>query len=132
MSGHNGEVLSLAITQDGQFLASASYDSDVRLWNPKSGELIATLTNHTQKVTSVSFAAHGELLASKSADNSIRLWHVGTWKTVATMSEQHSSFDFASLAFHPKLPILATLGHKEKKIRIWDLDVAKLTGIESR
>jgi WD40 repeat protein len=73
-------------------------------------------------VTSVSFAADGRFLASKSADGSVRLWRCDKWGTIAILAETHSSYAFAGLAFHPYQPTLATLGERDRVIRIWDLD----------
>ena len=37
LAGHTGEVLSVAISQDGTMVASGSSDKTVRLWNPQTG-----------------------------------------------------------------------------------------------
>jgi hypothetical protein len=46
------------------------------------------------------------------------------------LDEPASIYWPAGLAFHPKLPVLATLGEKDTVIRIWDLDYSILLGIE--
>jgi len=123
LSGHKSEVLALALTPDGEQLASASQDGEVMLWNLPSGEPGAVLTHHGKPVTGISFSADGQLLASKSADVGVRLWRRRDWKQVAALVEPHSDFAFAGLAFHPDSPVLATLGDKDCLIRIWDLDL---------
>lgn len=84
------------------------------------------MSAHTKPVTGVSFSADGRLLASKSADGTVRLWRRDTWQCVTVLEERHSTFAFSGLAFHPQLPVLATLGDKDKIIRIWDIQPAKL------
>src|SRR5207249_4562501 len=44
LSGHEGEVLSLAFSPDGQILASGSNDNSVRLWSVRDGTLLRSLT----------------------------------------------------------------------------------------
>ena len=39
-SGHRDAIFSLALSQDGQRLASGSFDGEIRLWDTASGELL--------------------------------------------------------------------------------------------
>ena len=97
----------------------------MHLWQTASGEPLTSLTAHKKPVTAVSFSADGQLLATKSADSTVRLWRTDNWETIAILEEPHSKFAFAGLAFHPTQPTLATLGEKDKIIRIWELDLAQ-------
>jgi len=66
--------LSVAISPDGQTLASGSDDKTIKLWNLKTGDLLHTLTGHESYVLSVAISADGQTLASGSADKAIKLW----------------------------------------------------------
>ena len=74
----DGVVESLAFSPDGSLLASGhGYDDQsIRLWNPASGELLATLEGHTSGVNQLAFSPEGEYLASGSFDGSLRLWGI--------------------------------------------------------
>ncbi len=124
LTGHQDEVLSLALSPDGRFLVSSDHAGLIRVWDTDSWALVTELKEHKQLVTAVSFAANGRFLASKSADNTVRLWRVDGWETAVILAEDHSTYAFSGLAFHPNQPILATLGDKDRLIRIWDLDFA--------
>ena len=126
MTGHTNEVLTLALSADGQILASAGDDGSIYLWEVDSGRRRQVLSTHNKLITSLSFSSDGRFLASKSADGRVILWHTDTWQTAVTLTEPHSGFSFASLAFHPTALVLATQGHNEKMIRIWDLDKSLL------
>ena len=122
LRGHNRAIYGVAISPDGKTVASASAEKVIRLWDFRVGQHLRGLEGHTDRVTSVSFSMDGRLLASKSQDNTVRLWDCETWQTVAVLDEPSSSAAIASLAFHPTVPLLATLGERDRVIRIWELD----------
>jgi hypothetical protein len=68
-------------------------------------------------------------LASKSLDNTIRLWRCDTWTVVAEIEEPAANFWPQGIAFHPHLPVLATLGDEDTAVRLWDLDIDALLGV---
>ena len=120
--------MGVAWSPDGQYLASASYDKTIRLWDPASGKQLQILEAHADYVHCVDFSANGRWLASNSHDNTIRLWRCDTWACVAVLEEPAGSVWPPGLAFHPRLPVLATLGERDTIIRIWELDEALLLG----
>ncbi len=120
-------VLSVTWSPDGQRLASASSDQTIRLWDAVSGKHLQTLEAHTGAVFSIPFSADNQLLASKSWDNTVRLWRTDSWTELAVIPESaEQGSNWAGIAFHPRLPVLATLGEKDTIIRIWELDEALL------
>uniref|UniRef100_A0A8D3D0D4 Transducin beta like 1 X-linked n=1 Tax=Scophthalmus maximus TaxID=52904 RepID=A0A8D3D0D4_SCOMX len=59
-------------------LASASFDSTVRLWDVEGGVCIHTLTKHQEPVYSVAFSPDGKHLASGSFDKCVHIWNTTT------------------------------------------------------
>jgi len=74
----SGDVLAVAISPDGSQLASASWDSNVRLWDVVTGVLLLTLVGHTSYVNAVVFSPDGSQLASGSGDGIMRIWDAAT------------------------------------------------------
>lgn len=113
--GHAGAIHHLVWSPDGKLLATASADSTVRIWGRQTG----VLEGHTDVITAVSFSSDGGFLISKSLDGSVLLWRTNTWEVVKRVPELSSIYWTAGVAFHPTLPVLATLGDDDRAIRIW-------------
>ncbi len=71
------------------------------------------------------------MLASKSLDGNIYCWNHATGKIVTTLDEPAYGH-YASITFHPKQPVLATLGQKDRIVRIWNVHInAHLPAVSS-
>ncbi len=76
LQGHEGSVISVSYSPDGQTLASGSLDKTVKLWEVGTGKLLQTLKGHEGSVRSVSYSPDGQTLASGSEDKTVKLWHL--------------------------------------------------------
>src|SRR5262245_12070959 len=70
----HGEVLCMAITDDGQTVASGTWDR-ITLWDVATGKELHTLKGHDREVRSVAFSPDAKLLASGGRDMTIKLWN---------------------------------------------------------
>ncbi len=135
LQGHQGGICvdgCITFSPDGRWLASASWDNTIKLWEVSRGEIWQTWQGHQDLVLSIAVSPNGLLLASGSADHQIKLWEVSTGKVLLTLKEEESWI--GTLAFSPNGQILATEA-ANNTIKLWQLSssqtLATLTGHES-
>ncbi|MFF9041582.1 hypothetical protein ACF090_39645 [Streptomyces sp. NPDC014892] len=131
--GHGGAVYLTSFSPDGKYLATASYDRSVRLWDvadpSRAKALGRPLTGHTSWVSSAVFAPDGRTLASAGDDGTIRMWDVRDPRAPRALGaplEGHDGTIFL-IAFGPDGRTLASVG-EDRTVRLWDVsDPAHVT-----
>ncbi|XP_068653834.1 WD40 repeat-containing protein HOS15-like [Aristolochia californica] len=93
LKGHTKEIYTIRWSPTGPstanpnqplVLASASFDSKIKLWDVELGHLLYSLNSHRMPVYSLAFSPNGEYLASGSLDKSIHIWSMKDFKVVKT------------------------------------------------
>ncbi|TVU07204.1 hypothetical protein EJB05_47248 [Eragrostis curvula] len=74
-------------------LASASFDSTIKLWEVEHGRLLYSLGGHRQPVYSVAFSPDGEYLASGSLDQCLHIWSVKEGRILKTFRGSGGIFE---------------------------------------
>ncbi|MBE9129057.1 MULTISPECIES: serine/threonine-protein kinase [unclassified Coleofasciculus] len=119
LKGHFGSVESVAISPDGQILASSSADQTIKLWQLQDRQELSTLNGHVERVNSVVFCPDGQTLVSGSYDQTIKIWQVSNGQEIRTL-QGHTKW-ISSLAIHPDGEILAS-GSSDGTIKLWQLE----------
>ncbi|MDX3522564.1 hypothetical protein [Streptomyces scabiei] len=133
--GHGGPVYLTSFSPDGSYLATASYDRTVRLWDVRdpthATPLGKPLTGHTSWVSSAVFAPDGRTLASAGDDGTVRLWDVTDPRAPRRLGAPLDGHDgtIFLLAFSPDGRTLASAG-EDRTVRLWDVsDPARATAL---
>lgn len=122
LKGHSGSVNTIAISPDGQTLASGSQDRTVSLWNLKTGKRIFTFFGQAGEVSTVAISPDGKMLVAGGFDNKISSWQIETRELMGSFfylnsPYSHSGF-VSSVAFSRDRRILASASG-DKTIRLW-------------
>lgn len=127
LKGHKDIIYSIVYSVDGSWLASASADSSIILWDMKGlseTEIPPTprfLKGHADAVYMVAFSPNGKWLASASADSTVRLWDIQNEKLEeASFVLSGNQGAVYSLSFSPGGRWLASAG-EDGTIQLWDM-----------
>lgn len=87
----------LAVSPDGELVASASDNGSVRLFSPAKGELIESVQGHLNGAHGVAFSPDGRRLISTSGGReAVKLWDVGTRQELLTLGGSGSILNAAN------------------------------------
>ncbi|RGP65282.1 hypothetical protein FLONG3_9258 [Fusarium longipes] len=135
LRGHSKPVSQVRISPNGRFIASASADATVKIWDAATGEHMDTLVGHMAGVSCLAWTPDSNTIASGSDDKAIRLWDRVTGRPKTTTRKSVAGQEMAPLkghhnyihclAFSPKGNILAS-GSYDEAVFLWDVRAGRL------
>lgn len=124
LRGHKKPISLVRFSPDGRYIASASSDCTIKLWNAHTGALEHTLEAHLAGISALTWSPDSKILASGSDDKSIRLWDPQTGLAHPTPLLGHHNYVY-SLCFSPKGNMLVS-GSYDEAVFLWDVRAARV------
>ena len=123
--GHSSRVTSLAWSPNGKWLASASYDKTVHVWDATNGKQLSTYKEHRDRVNALVWSPDSTYLASASDDGMVRVWNALSGTPLVTYAGHNGPVN--ALAWSPvlsaygnALPSQIASAGTDKTVHIWD------------
>ena len=118
ISGHSGSVENVAISPDGKYALTGSYDNTVRLWSMPGGSPVKFIGTHAEAVRSVAFSADGSFAITGSYDKTARIWSMPDGRQMRTLSDRGGIF---AVAISPDGKYALT-GSDDDTAKLWSVD----------
>ena len=121
IEAHSNWIWAIAFSPDGQYLASGSADTTIKIWNIKTGECNLNLDCSLNKVMSIAFHPNSRMLASGDGEL-IKLWNLKTGELIQTFAGHNGTV--LSLVFDWQGNTIVSSGI-DSTIKIWEVDTAR-------
>ncbi|EHK19948.1 uncharacterized protein TRIVIDRAFT_46863, partial [Trichoderma virens Gv29-8] len=117
LKGHRDWVRAVAVSNDNTWLASASSDRSIKIWNAATGKCETTLKGHSNCVNSVVFSHCGKRVMSASSDKTIKSWDIVSGDCLQTL-RGHSDWVRSVVVSYDKDYLLSA--SSDRTIRAWN------------
>ncbi|XXT24073.1 AAA family ATPase [Sorangium sp. So ce429] len=123
LEGHTYSVEGVAVTADGRFAVSASYDQTLKVWNLGTGQLVRTLEGHADIVNGVAVTSDGRFAVSASWDKTLKVWDLGTGQLVRTLEGHADIVNGVAVTSDGRFAVSASY---DQTLKVWDLGTGQL------
>jgi WD40 repeat protein len=122
-------VNSALFNSDGSRIVTASFDNTSRVWDARTGRMLALLSGHEDRVIIASFSANGSSIVTASADKTTRVWDAVTGAALTVLVGHTNWVNSAAISADGSRILTASL---DQTARIWQLDAVVLTPADQR
>lgn len=123
-----GYIFAMAVSPDGQILATTDSYGKIRLWQIADEQQILSWDAHIGWVRSLTFSPDGKILVSGSEDKTVKLWNVSTGECYQTLQEEHKGWilfvAFSSYVRVDGSTLLASCG-EDTTVKLWDVNTGR-------
>ena len=119
LTGHMSNCVAVDYHPYGQFIASGSLDTNLKIWDVRNKMCIQTYKGHSREVNCVKFSPDGRWVASGSSDGTIKMWDLTAGKLLKDFTEHIGAI--TAMEFNPSELLLATAS-MDKTIKVYDLE----------
>jgi WD40 repeat protein len=118
MEGHRFSIQGVAVSRDGELIASGDYGGEVIAWNGDGESLTQPIKVHSKQIWWLDFSPDSTFLASGSLDTTAELWNTKTWQVQGDPINCGTGAEIHCIRYSPSGEYLAIATFKH--IQIWN------------
>jgi WD40 repeat protein len=113
-TGHTDEINALELSPDGNFMATASSDKTIQIWNVVTGKSVKNLSGFEWKVTSLKYSSDGKYIIGGCNNGITKLFEIETGKSISEFNDLGKNVRDVTFSRDGKLIFVATLMDSDK------------------
>ena len=123
--GHERPLVSLASSPDNRWIASASVDSSIILWDAQTGNMSYQWAASPRPLRCMCFSPDGSRLLSGGDDAALRIWDVSNGHQLAIL--QGHTHEIEACAWSPDGAYLASVSSQDtaSTMHLWDAKTSR-------
>lgn len=116
--GHVDEIITIAASEDGKFVATGGKDNRIVVWDPRTLKPSRIFKQHRSPVMGLVFRRNTNELYSCSADRTVKLWSLNELAYIETLfGHQDEVVGITALASER----CVTVGARDRTARLWKI-----------
>ncbi len=124
-TAHTAWITGFDVSHNGKYVATASVDFTIKIWDYRTKKELNVLTGHTGSVNAVRFSPDDSLIISGSNDTDIRIWKVSTGECIGILDTMFNR-KVNDVCFSPDGRLIA--GCSNNSIGVMDVRSKKIIG----
>ncbi len=116
---HTGAVTAVAWSPNGAYIATASQDHSVTVWNAQNCTLLNTYWGHSSTVEALAWSHNSQLLASASDDGTVQIWNALTATSTPLLTYRQHHSTVLAVAWSPDDQEIAS-GGDDDQLLVWN------------
>ncbi|KNG49282.1 3-beta hydroxysteroid dehydrogenase isomerase [Stemphylium lycopersici] len=117
--GHTGEIVSIAISDSGKYLATGDVHARLIIWDADTLTPRHLFTRHRDAVLSLSFRRGTEQLFSGGADRAVIVWSAPESAYVETLVGHQDAVIGVAGGLEPNQETCVSVGARDRTARLW-------------
>ncbi|KAF2242749.1 WD40 repeat-like protein [Trematosphaeria pertusa] len=117
--GHTGEIISIAVSDSGKFLATGDKHARLIIWDANTLTPRKLFTRHRDAVTSLSFRRGTEQLFSGGADRAVLVWSAPESAYIETLHGHEDTVVGVAGGLEVNQETCVSVGARDRSARLW-------------
>ena len=122
-ANENAAIFSIAMSEDGKWIASSGSDNKTLIWNVAEGRVVQELKPALLKAHSLAFSPDAKMLCTGSMDGTLQLWDVANGQEIRRLAGHRSGYE--RVLFSPRLNLMGSVNY-DAPPEIWDPSTGKI------